>query len=164
MTSPGRAAAALGLAAAVTGCSAASQASELPAPTFAPPGGVVCNEVAFRPRPPGSWVHPIQSFYAPGERAPTDSDLRHLMLMDNAAVVRYRADAPASARARLRAWAQTLPALVVVPTRRDHAPPVEAFTGNRRLTCDGVDTTALTAFADRRGQAAIVPHGDSGGR
>ncbi len=161
MNGAGRAAALGGLAAALTGCAAAAGSPPPPAPTFAH-GSVMCNEIAYTPRAPGAWAHPQQSYYAPGGRVPTDSDLRHLLLMDNAAVVRYRADAPAAARTQLRAWAGTRAALVVVPTSVRSAAPVEAFTANRRLTCDGVDTAALTVFADRRGTAAPVQHGDSG--
>jgi hypothetical protein len=161
----GRAVAALlsGLATALTGCATPPDSVRPKAtPTFAPAGKVTCDETAFEPRTPGAWTHPQQNFYAPGEPAPTESDLNHLMRMDNAAVVRYRPDASSDAREELRAWAPTQTALVVVPSRRRGAPQVEAFSSNRHLICDGVDADQLTVFASRRGNTQIVPHDDSG--
>ena len=128
-----------------------------PAPTFA--AAATCSEEAYEARDPGgAWTHPQQSFYAPGEQAPSETDIAHLVVRDAAAVVRYRPEAPRAAREALRAWAVTRPAVVVVPARGADAPQVEAFTGNRRLVCDGVDPEQLSAFAGRRGPLRAEPH------
>ncbi len=110
----------------------------------------------------GAWTHPQQNFYAPGDDAPSESDLAHLLVNDAAAVVRYRPEAPGAAREALREWAGTLSSVVVLPARAPEAGQVEAYTSNRHLLCDGVDTAQLTSFADRRGTLQADPHGDAG--
>jgi hypothetical protein len=132
-----------------------------PAPTFA--ASPTCSEEAYVARDSGgAWTHPQQNFYAPGEPAPAESDLAHLLVGDGAAIVRYLPEAPEAAREALREWAATLSSVVVVPARAADAVQVEALTSNRRLICDGVDPAQLTAFADRRGSLGAEPHGDTG--
>ncbi len=112
--------------------------------------------------PGGAWTHPQQNFYAPGQPAPSDGDLAHLLVNDAAVVVRYRPEASGAAREALREWAGKLSSVVVVPALSSDAVQVEAYTSNRRLICDGIDATQLTAFADRRGSLQIETHNDTG--
>ena len=76
--------------------------------------------------------------------------------------MRYRAEAPRVRREALRDWAAAQTSAVAVPAASREAPQVEAFTSNRRLTCDGVDDGQLTLFAGRRGSVATEPHDDTG--
>jgi hypothetical protein len=149
---------------AVGGCSTPKAPPPAAAPTFASRAAVTCAEEAYQAHDPnGGWQHPQQSYYAPADKVmPTDRDLQHLLVNDAAAIVRYRRDAPTSQREALRNWAGTKVSVVVMPSRADGAPQLEAFTSNRHLTCDGVDPDQLTVFADRRGVLQIIPHGGSG--
>jgi hypothetical protein len=147
----------------LAGCGSEPQPVAAPVPTFAPAAHVTCNEEAYTAHPPATgWQHPQQNFYAPGEQAPTEKDLQHLLSMDAAMVVRYRPDAPKAARKALQDWAPLRAAIVVQPARAANAYQVEAFTVNRHLICDGVDPKQLSTFADSRGSLQVVPHGDSG--
>jgi hypothetical protein len=109
----------------------------------------VCHERTDSAPNPASWFHPQESFYPPGSGAPSQADLDHLVNNDDAVVVRYRRDASPRARAALRAWAAAGIGVVVAPSRVRDAPPLEAFTASRRLTCDGIDLDRLTRFTDR---------------
>jgi hypothetical protein len=158
------AAAAAGMLAFV-GCGASSppRTAAAPAPTFAPLGSVSCAEEAYTAHNPnGGWRHPLQSYYAPGKKVPTEVDLQHVLINDAAAVIRYRRDAPRIRREALRTWAGTKVSVAVLPSRSIDAPQLEAFTSNRHLTCDGVDPEQLTVFTDRRGGLQITPHDDHG--
>jgi len=149
----------------LTGCGdgSAPRPAATPAPTFAPIGRVTCSENAYAARAPESgWTHPRQTYYTPGQQAPSEADLQHLLVEDAAVVVRYRAEAPRVRREALRDWAATQRSVVAVPAESGEAPQVEAFTSNRHLTCDGVDDGQLTVFAERRGSAAAEPHDDTG--
>jgi hypothetical protein len=108
-----------------------------------------CRERAHSPDDPDAWFHPLQNFYAPDAPAPSQADLDHLMRNDDAVVVTYRRDASAAALDALEAWAADGIGVVVAPSRARDAPPLEAFTNTRRLTCDGVDLDRLTTFTDR---------------
>ncbi len=110
-----------------------------------------------RTRP--AYVHPALYFYTPDDpNLPSDEDLEHLLVNDNALVVRYRPDLPAADRQALRDWGPYQLALVIAPTDAPDAPPVEAFTRFRRLTCDAVDTEQLTAFSNTRQSSVGEPH------
>ena len=74
--------------------------------------------------------------------------------------MRYRPDLPAADRQALRDWGPYQLALVIAPTDAPEAPPVEAFTRFRRLTCDGADTDRLTAFSNTRQSSVAEPHPD----
>ena len=152
-------------AAALAGCGAIKAPPPLvpPQPPFAALARTTCNEEAFQAHNPnGAWVHPQQNYYAPGAKAPTEDDMKHLLVNDAAVVVRYRPDAPRSQRAVLRDWAATQVSAVVLPALRPDAAQVEAFTINRHLICDGADPNQLTVFADRRGSLRVTPHPSSG--
>jgi hypothetical protein len=55
--------------------------------------------------------------------------------------------------------------VVVAPRRSAAAPPLEAYTATRRLTCDGVDLDRLTQFTDRHFTQPLGyrPHGERSG-
>ncbi|HEY6887204.1 MAG TPA: DUF3105 domain-containing protein [Solirubrobacter sp.] len=147
-------------AVAVAGCgsSAAPEASMAPAA----PKLTTCDEVAYTPKNPPHFVHPTQNFYAPDAKdAPAPRDIEHLLLNDNAVVVSYPASATRAIRDRLAEWASQQVAVVVVPDRRQTA-PVQAKIATAQLTCDGVDTSQLTAFAAKRGTGTAVQHPDEG--
>ena len=108
-----------------------------------------CSERAHSADSPDRWFHPLQNFYAPDAPAPSQADLDHLINSDDAVVVTYRRDASAAALDALKAWAAAGIGVVVAPSRASGAPPLEAFTATRRLTCDGVDLDQLTTFTDR---------------
>ena len=110
----------------------------------------------------GGWVHPSENFYFPGEEPPSDKDLRHLIVNDNAVLVEYRADLRENAREALRGWAAWATGAVAVPEHAADAPALRAFLTDRELSCDGVDLKQLDAFAARRRLGAPVPHGDAG--
>jgi hypothetical protein len=108
-----------------------------------------CSERAHSADDPERWFHPLQNFYAPDRPAPSQADLDHLINNDDAVVVTYRRDASRAALNALKAWAAAGIGVVVAPSRASNAPPLEAFTATRRLTCDGVDLDQLTSFTDR---------------
>jgi len=150
---------------ALGGCGASPprRPAPAPAPTFASLGSVSCAEEAYTAHNPnGGWRHPLQSYYAPGEKVPSEVDLQHLLINDASAVIRYRRDAPRIRREALRTWAGTQTSVVVLASRSADAPQLEAFTANRHLTCDGVDPAQLTVFTDRRGSLQIAPHDTDG--
>ena len=152
---------AAGLALAVAGCGGddgpAAETSSGATETVAS----ACEEGAYEASNPRSYVHPALYFYTPDDPSlPSDEDLEHLLVNDNALVVRYRPDLPAADRQALRDWGPYQLALVIAPTDAPDAPPVEAFTRFRRLTCDGVDTDQLTAFSNTRQSSVAEPHPD----
>jgi hypothetical protein len=122
----------------------------------------VCRVRGHSAPNPESWFHPQESFYPPGPEAPSQADLDHLVNNDDAVVVRYRADATARARAALQEWAAAGIGVVVAPSRARDAPPLEAVTASRRLTCDGIDLDRLTSFTDRHFTQPLGyrPHGE----
>ncbi len=113
---------------------------------------------------PESWFHPLRNFYPPdADDLPTRTDLDHLAIQDGAVIVTYRPSARRSARAALRRWAATGTGVLVAPARGSS--PLEAYTSERRLTCDGVDLDRLTEFTDRHFSKPIRldPHDDASG-
>jgi Protein of unknown function (DUF3105) len=128
------------------------------------------EEAACRVRPhsaddPGRWFHPTENFYPPDGQAPTQADLDHLVNNDDAVVVIYRRSASRAAQEALQAWAQEGIGVVVAPSRSASAPPLEAYTATRRLTCDGIDLDQLTQFTDRHFTQPLryEPHGERSG-
>lgn len=108
-----------------------------------------CTERPHSADDPSRWFHPLQNFYAPDAPAPSQADLDHLINNDDAVVVTYRRDASTAALNALKAWAAAGIGVVVAPSRASDAPPLEAFTATRTLTCDGIDLDQLTTFTDR---------------
>jgi hypothetical protein len=121
-----------------------------------------CRERPYAVDDPTRWFHPTDNFYPPGEEAPTRADLAHLANHDGAVAVTYRPDAPGAAREALRRWAAEGIGVVVAPSRASDPPALEAFTSDRRLTCDGIDLNRLTTFTDRHFSRPleVEPHGD----
>jgi hypothetical protein len=111
---------------------------------------------------PETWFHPDESFYRPGDDPPTGADLDHLASRDFAVVVTYRPDAPRAAREALERWAAEGIGVVVAPNGDADSPPLEAYTFDRRLTCDGFDLDRLTEFTDRHFSRPLdyEPHED----
>lgn len=122
---------------------------------------IACEEGAYEASNPRSYVHPALYFYTPDDpNLPSEGDLDHLLVNDNALVVKYRPDLPAADRQALRDWGPYPLALVIAPTDAPDAPLVQAFTQFPRLTCDGVDTDQLTAFSNTRQSSAADPHAE----
>jgi Protein of unknown function (DUF3105) len=124
-----------------------------------------CRERSYSVESPTRWFHPTDNFYPPGGDAPTRADLDHLANNDGAVIVTYRRDAPRAARDALQRWAATGIGVVVAPATADSSARLEAYTSDRRLTCDGVDLDRLTTFTDRHFSKPIphTPHGDRAG-
>jgi hypothetical protein len=122
-----------------------------------------CRERPSSVENPTRWFHPTDNFYPPGKNAPTRTDLDHLANNDGAVVVTYREDAPAAAREALQRWAATGIGVVVAPASSTRPQPLEAYTSDRRLECDGIDLDQLTRFTDRHFSKPIpyTPHGNS---
>jgi hypothetical protein len=120
-----------------------------------------CRERPYSVENPTRWFHPTDNFYPPGNDAPTRADLDHLANNDGAVVVTYRRDATRAARKTLQRWAATGIGVVVAPSGSRRAPPLDAYTSGRRLTCDGVDLDQLTTFTDRHFSKPLpyTPHG-----
>jgi hypothetical protein len=114
---------------------------------------------------PESWFHPRERFYPPQGAAPTRSDLDHLARRDFAVIVTYRPDASRDARDALERWAAQGIGVVVAPSPDGDAAALEAYTFDRRLTCDGVDLDQLTEFTDRHFSRPLdyEPHGSKAG-
>jgi hypothetical protein len=120
---------------------------------------VSCTEGTYQAKNPRRYVHPSKYFYAVGDKdAPSALDLDHLVINDNAVIVRYRPDASAADRRALEKWGPFVLALVIVPNDAGHAPPIEAYTRYRRLACDGVDVKQLGAFANGARGGGIATH------
>jgi hypothetical protein len=124
-----------------------------------------CRERPYTVENPKRWVHPTDSFYPPGKHAPTRADLDHLANNDGAVVVTYRGDTSAAARRALQRWAASGIGVVVAAGRLTGDDELEAYTAERRLTCDGVDLDQLTTFTDRHFSKPIphTPHGNRSG-
>jgi hypothetical protein len=110
---------------------------------------------------PSRWFHPTGNFYPPGGDAPTRADLDHLAVRDGAVIVTYRASLRRPARDALKRWAATGIGVVVAPAATSS--PLEAYTADRRLMCDGTDLDRLTEFTDRHFSKPIdlEPHGNT---
>ena len=161
--------AALVLALLLAGCGGSSdegasvEATPTPPPPAPTPANITCDDAAYTPKPAETWAHPSENFYAPDDaRAPSTTDLEHLLAADNAIVVTYPANAPKDALDRLKEWSGRQTASVVLADSAPEAPPVRAKIATAQLTCDGVDEGQLQAFADKRGNAPVQPH-DGGG-
>jgi hypothetical protein len=124
-----------------------------------------CRERPYSVENPTRWFHPTDNFYPPGSDAPTRADLDHLANNDGAVVVSYRRDASAAARSALKRWAATGIGVVVAPADPASSHELEAYTSDRRLTCDGIDLDRLTTFTDRHFSKPIpyTPHGKQSG-
>jgi Protein of unknown function (DUF3105) len=122
-----------------------------------------CQDQRYSVKDPARWFHPTDNFYPPGADAPTRADLDHLANNDGAVVVTYRQDATHAARRALQRWAATGIGVVVAPATSKNAPQLEAYTSDRRLTCDGVDLDQLTTFTDRHFSKPI-PYNSHGTR
>jgi hypothetical protein len=119
-----------------------------------------CRERAHSVDDPTRWFHPTDNFYPPGKDAPARADLDHLANNDGAVIVTYRQGAPPAALEALERWAATGIGVVVAPAGSNGSPDLEAYTSDRRLTCDGVDLDQLTIFTDRHFSKPIpyTPH------
>ena len=159
-------------AARVSSCGAGARAAAPPPPLVtkirrhSPVGRferATCRERPYSVENPTRWFHPTDNFYPPGEDAPTRADLDHLANNDGAVVVTYREHASAAAREALQRWAATGIGVVVAPAQLGRQQPLEAYTSDRRLRCDGVDLDQLTTFTDRHFSKPIPysPHGNS---
>jgi len=124
-----------------------------------------CREQSHTVKNPTRWFHPTDNFYPPDKQAPARADLDHLANNDGAVVVTYRKDTSPAALDALRRWASAGIGVVVAPTSATHPQPLEAYTSNRRLTCEGVDLDQLTTFTDRHFSEPIpfTPHGERSG-
>ena len=123
-----------------------------------------CRVQPHRVQSPQSWFHPVRDFYTPhADDVPTRADLDHLALRDGAVIVTYRPGLRRAARDALKRWADKGIGVLVAPARGSS--PLEAYTSDRRLACDGVDLDRLTQFADRHFSEPIAPqpHGDASG-
>ena len=121
-----------------------------------------CRVQPHRVESPQSWFHPARNFYPPhADDVPTRADLDHLALRDGAVIVTYRPGLRPAAREALKRWAAKGIGVLVAPARRSS--PLEAYTFDRRLSCDGVDLDRLTQFTDRHFSEpiAVQPHGDT---
>ncbi|MXG90302.1 DUF3105 domain-containing protein [Nocardioides flavescens] len=154
----------------LVGCSGdpADGPAAAPAPAPAPAEGaaavgapsVACTETPRTPAASGdTWRHPDQSFYDGTEaEPPTAADLEHLLGADAAVVVHYDpAVLPAASLDALRSWAQLGEAVVALPGV-DLGAPVVADVLEHRLSCDGLDTFQLDAFAAERDAGAVDAH------
>jgi len=108
-----------------------------------------CRRSQHRVGDPESWFHPRERFYPPRARVPTRADLDHLARRDFSVIVAYHPDAPRDARSALERWAAEGIGVIVVPNGANEPPALDAYTLDRRLTCDGVDLDQLTEFTDR---------------
>jgi hypothetical protein len=109
---------------------------------------------------PTRWFHPTENFcpregtfgrartWTPGEQPRT-------------AIVTYREDASPAGRDALQRWAATGIGVVVTPATSRSSRPLEAYTADWRLGCDGVELDQLTSFTDRHFSRPIayIPHG-----
>jgi hypothetical protein len=122
-----------------------------------------CDEVKFEPAETSGTSHPGSNFFAPdAPNKPTEGDLGHLLLQDNAVVVLYAANTPTKTRARLERWwyedvVKRTP--IVVPDPSPDALPVRARIATVELRCNGFDWKRLTKFANRTDIAPLTSHG-----
>jgi hypothetical protein len=124
-----------------------------------------CRQGPYSVEDPTRWFHPTDNFYPPSKDVPSRADLDHLANNDGAVVVTYRRDAPRAAQHALERWAATGIGVVVAPAASKRSAPLEAYTSDRRLMCDGVDLDQLTTFTDRHFTKPIpyTPHGKRSG-
>lgn len=135
-----------------------------PAPPSEPtPEPGKCDEVKFEATETSGTVHPASNFFAPdATNLPTEGDLGHLLLRDNAVVVLYAASTPRKTRDRLENWwyedvKRRTP--IVVPDPSPSALPVRARIATVELRCNGLDWKRLTKFANRTDIAPLSGHG-----
>lgn len=138
---------------------AAETATATPTATTAPveeeptPAAGKCDEVKYTPKEGDGTVHPNANFFEPGaEGLPSEVDLDHLLLVDNAVVVYYAADTPKQDIERFSTWwssdvTQRTP--VVIPDDSPDALAVRARIATVELRCNGLDWERLTKFANR---------------
>jgi Protein of unknown function (DUF3105) len=125
-----------------------------------------CRRRGHSAADPETWFHPRERFYPPSGDAPSRADLDHLASRDFAVVALYRPDASDAARDALERWAAEGTGVIVAPNLAGDSPELEAYTFDRRLTCNGVDLDQLTEFTDRHFSRPLdyEPHGhESGG-
>jgi hypothetical protein len=141
-----------------TATATASPAASAPTPE---PGK--CDEVKYEAAEGSGTVHPASNFFEPdATNLPTEGDLDHLLLRDNAVVVLYAADTKKKTRERLSNWTyedvvKRTP--VVVPDPAPDALPVRARIATVELRCNGFDWKRLTEFANRTDIAPLSGHG-----
>jgi hypothetical protein len=140
-------------------------ATPTPTPTQAAPTPEPgrCDEVDYEAAETEGTVHPGSNFFEPdAENLPSEGDLGHLLLRDNAVVVLYAADTPKKTRERLYDWTyedvvNRTP--VVVPDDSPDALPVRARIATVELRCNGFDFKRLTKFANRTDIEPLAGHG-----
>jgi hypothetical protein len=123
------------------------------------------NKVASRDAAPEPTSTPTATanFFEPGAtNLPTEGDLGHLLLRDNAVVILYAANTPKKTRDRLESWwyedvKKRTP--IVVPDPSPDALPVRARIATVELRCNGFDWKRLTKFANRTDIAPLSGHG-----
>ena len=152
----------------LTGCVAAPESVEEPAPSAsAPTSDVSCESVEPDVVDTGgaTWQHPRNSFYDGSEEdIPTEADLEHLLRSDNAIVVIYdRQNLPDAAISPLQDWITYETAAVAIPSTDEPRAPIEVrLPGSRVSLCDGVDIIQLDALSESRTFGEVEEHGDEG--
>src|SRR5687767_1286088 len=87
----------------VTATATSTASSE--AMSVATPEPGKCDEVKFEATETSGTSHPGSNFFAPdAKNVPSEGDLGHLLLQDNAVVVLYAASTPKRTRDRLESW------------------------------------------------------------
>jgi hypothetical protein len=142
----------------------APMATASPAPPAEPtPEPGKCDEVKFEATETSGTAHPGSNFFEPdATNLPTEGDLDHLLLRDNAVVVLYAASTPRKTRERRESWwyedvVRRTP--IVVPDPSPDALPVRARIATIELRCNGFDWKRLTKFANRTDIAPLSGHG-----
>jgi hypothetical protein len=148
---------------AATATASASPEPESAASSQPTPAPGKCDEVEFEAKETSGTAHPAANFFEPdATNLPTEADLGHLLLRDNAVVVLYASSTPKKTRDRLNLWwyedvDRRTP--VVVPDPSPDALPVRARIATVELRCNGFDWERLTKFANRTDIAPLSGHG-----
>jgi hypothetical protein len=137
---------------------AATETTPAPAPED-------CVETEYTPgSDEGGTSHPNANFFRPGAKdLPSEADLNHLLLADNAVVVIYSADIDEAEIDGLSSWWRAdvngrTP--VVIPDETPGAPRIVARIASIEMRCDEVDFARLTEFANRTDVApSLRDHG-----
>ncbi|MBE2316318.1 hypothetical protein DVA67_010050 [Solirubrobacter sp. CPCC 204708] len=113
-----------------------------------------CEETKYKPGDDeGGTAHPAANFFEPGaDNLPSQADLDHLLVADNAVVILYDDDLEREHIDAMSSWWSTevterTP--VVVPDDAPDALPVRARIATVELRCNGFDLDRLTKFANR---------------
>jgi hydrogenase/urease accessory protein HupE len=97
------------------------------------------------PPSPGSG-HPPKSFYGPREQAP-EADLAHV-IGDGYLILRYRANLPAGSVRAIEALVTSGSQFVIAAPAPGQEEAVRAIQAEQTLSCERVETQALTEFRD----------------